>query len=136
MNRDRAKNRIKGCLILLVDDNRDTLEAIRLYLEFRRATVLAAVDGQHGLDLVALHHPKVIISDLSMPRMNGYELLEQVRELAPENGGSAPVIALTARSDAEERQKALRAGFARYLTKPVDPEQLVDEICYVLEATG
>jgi CheY-like chemotaxis protein len=136
MNRDRFQNRIKGCLILLVDDDQDTLEAIRLYLEFRRATVLAAVDGQHGLDLVALHHPKIIVSDLSMPWMDGYRLLQQVRELTPENGGDAPVIALTARSDAEERQKALRAGFARFLTKPVDPDRLVDEICQVLEAAG
>jgi len=67
----------------------------------------------------------------SMPQMDGYDLLGHVRELAPED--AAPVIALTARSDAEERQKALKAGFARFLTKPVDPEQLVHEICNVLE---
>jgi CheY-like chemotaxis protein len=74
---------------------------------------------------------KSYVSDLSMPQMDGYDLLEHVRELAPED--AAPVIALTARSDAEERQKALKAGFARFLTKPVDPEQLVHEICNVLE---
>src|SRR4029077_483546 len=51
--------------------------------------------------------------------------------ISPED--AAPVVALTARSDAEERQKALKAGFARFLTKPVDPEQLVHEICNVLE---
>jgi CheY-like chemotaxis protein len=58
--------------------------------------------GQDGLDLVVRHQPEIIISDLTMPRMNGYELLEQVRHLAPEQGGDAPVIALTGRSDAEE----------------------------------
>jgi CheY-like chemotaxis protein len=68
-----------------------------------------------------------------MPRMNGYELLEQVRHLAPEQGGDAPVIALTGRSDAEERGKAVKAGFARFLTKPVDLEKLVHEICSLLE---
>jgi len=68
-----------------------------------------------------------------MPKMDGYELLEHVRQLAPEEGGDAPIIALTGRSDAEERRKALQAGFARFLTKPIDPEQLVHEICNVLE---
>ena len=63
--------------------------------------------------------------------MDGYDFLQHVRELAPEDAD--PVIALTARSNAEERQKALKAGFARFLTKPVDPEQLVREICNVLE---
>jgi CheY-like chemotaxis protein len=82
-------------------------------------------------DLVSRYHPKVIVSDLSMPQMDGYDLLEHVRELAPED--AAPVIALTAHSDGEERQKALKAGFARFLTKLVDPEQLVHEICNVLE---
>ena len=132
MNCVNGQNRLRGCLILLVDDNKDTLEAIRLFLEFRRAKVLAAADGQHGLELLTLHHPKIIISDLSMPQMDGYEFLEQIRELAPEDGGDAPLIALTARSDADERQKALQAGFARFLTKPIDPDQLVNEICHVL----
>jgi|ERR1700722_4480974 len=132
MKCDHGQNQIKGCLILLVDDNKDTLDAIRLFLEFRMAKVLSAADGQRGLDLVSRHHPKVIISDLSMPQMDGYELLEQVRELAPEEGGDAPMIALTARSDSEERQKALEAGFARFLIKPVNPDQLVDQICQVL----
>jgi CheY-like chemotaxis protein len=66
-----------------------------------------------------------------MPQMDGYDLLGHIRKLAPED--AARVIALTAHSDAEERQKALKAGFARFLTKPLDPEQLVNEICNVLE---
>jgi CheY-like chemotaxis protein len=128
-----ARSQLKGCLIVLVDDNKDTLDAIRLFLELCRARVLAAGAGQDGLDLVARHHPQIIISDLSMRQMDGYELLQHVRELAPEDGGEAPVIALTARSGAEEQQKALEAGFARFLTKPVDPDRLVREICNVLE---
>jgi CheY-like chemotaxis protein len=127
-----GQNELIGCLILLVDDHKDTLDAIRLFLEFRRARVLATTAGQDGLDLVTRHRPKVIISDLSMPEMDGYELLQQVRQLAPEDGGDAPVIALTGCSD--ERRKALDAGFARFLTKPVDPDQLVDEICHLLES--
>jgi CheY-like chemotaxis protein len=133
MNCQDRQKQLSGCLILLVDDHKDFLEAIRLFLQLRRADVLAVTAGQDGLDLVVRHHPKIIISDLSMPRMNGYELLEQVRHLAPEQGGDAPVIALTGRSDAEERGKALKAGFARFLTKPVDLEQLVHEICSLLK---
>ena len=129
-----GQNELIGCLILLVDDHKDTLDAIRLFLEFRRARVLATSVGQDGLDLVTRHRPKVIISDLSMPEMDGYELLQHVRQLAPEEGGDAPIIALTGCSGAEERRKALDAGFARFLTKPVDPNQLVSEICHVLES--
>jgi len=132
MNCDQGQNRIIGCLILLVDDDKDTLDAIRLLLEFRRVRVLAATDGRDGLDLVGRHHPNVIISDLSMPQMDGYEFLEHVRQLSPEEGGDAPIIALTGRSDADERRKALEAGFALFLTKPLDPEELVYEICNVL----
>jgi CheY-like chemotaxis protein len=133
MNCQDGQKQLTGCLILLVDDHKDFLDAIRLFLQLRRANVLAATAGQDGLDLVVKYHPKIIISDLAMPWMNGYELLERVRHLAPEQGGDAPVIALTGRSDAEERGKALKAGFARFLTKPVDLEQLVQEICKVLE---
>jgi CheY-like chemotaxis protein len=133
MNCQDRQKQLAGCLILLVDDHKDFLDAIRLFLQLRRANVLAATAGQDGLELVVRHHPKIIISDLSMPKMNGYELLEQIRHLAPEQGGDAPMIALTGRSDAEERRKALKAGFARFLTKPVDLEQLVHEICNLLE---
>jgi CheY-like chemotaxis protein len=76
---------------------------------------LAAATGRDGLDLVYRYPQQIIVSDLSMPQMDGYDLLEHVRELAPED--AVPVIALTARSDAEERQKALKAGFARFLNK-------------------
>jgi CheY-like chemotaxis protein len=133
MNCQDGQKQLAGCLILLVDDHKDFLDAIRLFLELRRANVLSATAGKDGLDLVVRHHPKVIISDLAMPWMDGYELLEQVRHLAPEQGGEAPIIALTGRVDAEERGKALKAGFARFLTKPVDLEQLVHEICNLVE---
>jgi CheY-like chemotaxis protein len=133
MNCLDSQKELAGCLILLVDDHKDFLNATRLFLELRRANVLAATAGEDGLDLVVRHHPAIIISDLAMPSMDGYELLEQVRHLAPEEGGDAPVIALTGRADSEERGKALKAGFARFLTKPVDLEHLVHEICSLLE---
>src|SRR5260370_33280832 len=130
------KTLLKGCLILIVEDYKDTRDAIRLFLDLCGARVLTAATGRDGLDLVSRYHPKVIVSDLSMPQMDGYDLLGHVRELTPEDAApvlapedAAPVIALTARSDAEERQKALKARFACFLTKPVNPEQLVSQIC-------
>jgi CheY-like chemotaxis protein len=132
MRFEHRQNELEGCVILLVDDHKDTLDAMRLYLEFRLAKVLAVTAGRDGLDLITRHHPKVIVSDLSMPLMDVYELLQQIRRLSPEEGGEAPIIALTGRSDTEERRKALDAGFARFLTKPVNPEELVHEICNVL----
>ena len=75
------KTQLKGCLILIVEDYKDTRDATRLFLEFCGARVLAAATGRDGLDLVSRYHPKVIVSDLSMPQMDGYDLLEHVREL-------------------------------------------------------
>ena len=59
------KTQLKGCLILIVEDYKDTRDAIRLFLEFCGARVLAAATGRDGLDLVCRYHPKVIVSDLS-----------------------------------------------------------------------
>ena len=64
MNCRDDQKQLTGCLILLVDDHKDFPDAIRLFLELRRANALAATGGQDGLDLVVRHHPEIIISDL------------------------------------------------------------------------
>src|SRR6266481_5971334 len=105
-----AKTQVKGCLILIVEDYKDTRDAIRLFLEFCGARVLAAASGRDGLDLVSRYHPKVIVSDLSMPQMDGYDLLGHVRELAPED--AAPVsldCTLRCGRTAESSQSRVRA---------------------------
>ena len=77
------KTQLKGCLILIVEDYKDTRDAIRLFLEFCGARVLAAATGRDGLDLVSRYHPKVIVSDLSMPQMDGYDLFGTRPRISP-----------------------------------------------------
>jgi len=67
----------------------------------------------------------MLLSDIGMPDMDGYTLIQHVRALAPERGGSMPAVALTAYARAEDRTKALRAGFNMHLAKPIDPGELV-----------
>jgi CheY-like chemotaxis protein len=70
--------------------------------------------------------PDVVVSDIAMPGMDGYEFLQKLRELIPARGGrEVPVIALTACASGQDRDLALQAGFDRHLTKPVDPAELV-----------
>ena len=119
--------------ILLVDDEPDVLEIVGYNLAQEGYQIITAANGKEAVEKARKEIPSLIIMDVMMPEMDGYELLQHVRQLAPEEGGDAPVIALTGCSDADERRKALDAGFARFLTKPVDPDQLIDEICHVLE---
>jgi CheY-like chemotaxis protein len=72
--------------------------------------------------------PDVIISDLAMPEEDGYSLVSRIRELPPEKGGAVPAVALSAFASAESRQKAFESGFHRYLTKPFEPDSIVDQI--------
>jgi CheY-like chemotaxis protein len=80
--------------------------------------------------------PDLLLSDIGMPDTNGYLLLQQVRALPPEQGGLVPAIALTAYAGEIDYQQALAAGFQRHLSKPLDPQKLVQAILGVLDRSG
>ena len=120
--------RLAGVRILAVDDEPDSLGAIVLMLSLGGATVDARESAAEALRDVASLRPDVIVCDLSMPGQDGFELLSRLRAA----GVSAPVVALTAHAFSEQRQRALEAGFAGFIVKPVDPGTIVDTLADVL----
>ncbi|MGB3759453.1 MAG: response regulator transcription factor [Rivularia sp. (in: cyanobacteria)] len=117
--------------ILVVDDDLGTRLSIGDYLELSGYEVIAANDGQQGLVMVNKHHPDLIVTDIIMPQMNGYELVRQVRQKP--NFRLLPVILLTARIQTQERILGYQSGCDLYLPKPFELEELAAAISNLLE---
>ena len=111
--------------VLLVEDDRDLRQGTELVLKLENFTVITAEDGQEALDLLRSGdiHPDIIVSDIKMPRMDGYSLLENVRKMP--DVGPLPFIFLTAYGSPEHMRSAHERGIDEYLVKPFDPEKLV-----------
>jgi two-component system cell cycle response regulator DivK len=104
--------------ILYVEDNDDNVYVVRNRLTRAGHTVLVAVDGQQGVDMARTERPDLILMDLSLPELDGWEATKRLKA-APETK-TIPVIALSAHAMAGDREKALAAGCDDYDTKPVD----------------
>jgi PAS domain S-box-containing protein len=116
---------LEGLKILVVDDEPDTREVLQRLLESGEAQVLLASSAREALTLLGQERPHLLISDIGMPQEDGYWLIQQVRALAPEDGGAIPAVALTALARSEDRLRALRAGFQAHTAKPVETEELI-----------
>lgn len=112
--------------ILLVEDSADILFVLQTELEWMGYAVVTAKDAVAGIEAARRSRPEIIISDLQMPVVDGYEFIRRVRQI-PEFAG-VPAIALTGCSTSKEVQLALDSGFTAYLTKPVDAQTLSDMI--------
>jgi PAS domain S-box-containing protein len=125
---------LRGVRILLVDDDRDSMEVVRFLLSRSGADVDSAMSARQALDLLAQSHPDVLVSDIAMPGTNGYALLARIR--AGEGGRpDMPAIALTAYSAPEDRERALSGGFQAHVSKPVEIAELVAAVQSVRRAT-
>jgi PAS domain S-box-containing protein len=127
---------LTGIKVLVVDDEPDARNLIKRVLEECRAQVLSAGSADEAILLVEKERPDVLVSDIGMPDMDGYELLRRVRALGPSRGGRVPAIALTAFARSEDRTRALRAGFLIHVAKPVEPSELVASVASVTGRTG
>ncbi len=116
---------LAGIKVLVVDDEPDARELIQRVLMDCGAEVHMAASSAEALRLVEKERPDVLVSDIGMPDVDGYELLRRVRALGPGRGGNLPAIALTAFARSEDRTRALRAGFQVHVSKPVEPPELV-----------
>ena len=116
---------LQGIELLLVEDDADQRNLLRHVFEQQGANVRVADDADRGLELLRAHPPQVLVSDIGLPGMDGYEFLRRVRELPAAGGGKVPAIALTAFARAEDRQLALRAGFQTHVTKPAEASELI-----------
>jgi CheY-like chemotaxis protein len=112
--------------ILLVEDNEMNRDMLARRLEKRGYTVVIAVDGQNGVTLARAEKPDIILMDMSLPIIDGWEASRQLK--ADPAVAAIPIIALTAHAMAEDREKALAAGCNEYETKPVDLASLLGKI--------
>jgi CheY-like chemotaxis protein len=113
--------------VIGVDDNADSRELLKAILQHSSAEAVVVSSGKEALAAIRNVHPDILISDLAMPEMDGYELLEKVRSLEPELA-QLPVIAFPAAARQEDRTLTRLAGFQAHLAKPVDPDELVRTI--------
>ena len=116
---------LSGLTVLLVDDDRDGRELACHLLSECAARVLVAGSAAEALALFESNRPDVLVSDIGMPGMDGFELLRRLRAMGQERGGRLPAIALTALARSEDRTRALHAGFVAHLSKPVEPPELL-----------
>ncbi|MBW4459107.1 MAG: PAS domain S-box protein [Nodosilinea sp. WJT8-NPBG4] len=125
---------LSGTQILVVDDDVDTRTFITFLLEQAGACVVAAASAQEGLTSLRQAQPQVLVSDIGMPDMDGYMLMQQIRALPADQGGQVPAIALTAYVRETDQEQSLAAGFQRHISKPVEPAILLRAIAELLQA--
>jgi PAS domain S-box-containing protein len=121
-----------GVDALVVDDDRDARELIKRILTDCGASVRIAASAREAFERFRESAPKLLISDLGMPDVDGFELLDWVRHLPKEQGGQVPAIALTAFARSEDRLRALEAGFSAHISKPVEPSELIATVASVV----
>ncbi len=116
---------LEGTRVLLVEDEPDVRELMVAVLEHCKVKVTAVGSAEEALLMLEREVPDVLVSDIGMPREDGYSLIRKVRALPPERGGKVPALAVTAHARAEDRKRALLSGFQMHLGKPVAPEELL-----------
>jgi signal transduction histidine kinase/ActR/RegA family two-component response regulator len=120
--------------VLLVEDDEGTRQILSRLLHDGGAQVTAAISAQEALDKIVEARPTLILSDIGMPDMDGYQLIQKIRERT-DAWGRTPAIALTAFARPEDRQQALAGGFDAHLTKPVNSSELLAEVRRVAAKT-
>ena len=116
-----------------MEDHDDARKYLGLFLDHLGANVLLARNASEGLDAIKKHFPDLVLSDINMPGMDGFELLREIRALRSEAGGRVPVIAMTALVTHANRRRMLNAGFQACLPKPFTPAKLEETILTVLD---
>jgi two-component system, cell cycle response regulator DivK len=117
---------LDGWIILVVDDTPDNLTVVKTALQFQGALVYTAASGEDGLEMLKTLRPTVILMDIRMPKMNGWEMLKVLRETLGMK--CIPVIAITAYAMDSDREAILAAGFDGYISKPFDLFTISGEI--------
>ena len=134
--RDVSEKSIKGLHILLAEDNELNMEIAEFVLQNEGADVTKAWDGQEAVELFRNSEPgefDVILMDIMMPVMNGYEATKMIRSLDREDAKTIPIIAMTANAFTEDRLKAKEAGMNEHIVKPLDVELLIKVIHKLVE---
>ncbi len=112
--------------VLVVEDNEANMYLIRFILVNAGYQVIEAWDGAAGVETVKKEKPDLILMDMQLPVMDGYEATKKIREL--DEGRDIPIIAITSYAMVGDREKTLNAGCTGYLEKPINPETFLDQI--------
>jgi signal transduction histidine kinase/DNA-binding response OmpR family regulator len=126
---------LEGVKVLVVDDEDDARSLVDEILTDAGAVVKCAASAAEAIDLLPRFRPDVLVSDVGMPEMDGFELLGRVRRMAADQGGATPAIALTAYGRKEDLRQAAAVGFAVHVVKPVEPGALVSAVASLAETT-
>jgi DNA-binding response OmpR family regulator len=112
--------------ILIAEDDRDIRELIAISLKFAGYEVISAADGQQAVDLTVEEHPDLIMLDIRMPRLDGFQVLDQIK--ARPEFAKTPVVILSAKGQESEIQAGLELGATQYILKPFAPDELIAKI--------
>jgi two-component system, cell cycle response regulator DivK len=126
-----AKNALLDWDVLVVDDDAMSLQVANIILSYHGVKVHTAKDGQEGLEAVKSVRPKFIISDLSMPVLDGWGMIAELKN--DQSTAAIPIIALTAHAMTGDKERAVLAGCHNYLTKPLTPSTFMRELMRLLE---
>jgi signal transduction histidine kinase/CheY-like chemotaxis protein len=119
---------LAGLQVLIVDDNEDALEVLEAALRHAGAEVWAVSSGEAALQRWRLHPPDILLCDLAMPGMNGFDVLQRIRDLPAGTGPQVPAIAISAYASAEDIRQTMRAGFGDHIAKPYHPDDVIRRV--------
>jgi two-component system, sensor histidine kinase len=120
---EKPSNGVRSRHVLIVEDNADARESLRLLLHLLGYRVEVARDGREGVQKALASHPEVGLIDIGLPGLDGYEVARRLRSTL---GASIVLIAHTAYTQPEDRERAFEAGFNVFLGKPAEPNRLTD----------
>ena len=134
--------RLDGVVVLVVDDSPDSLELVGYVLRSHGATVITAEGAVEALRIVETSPPDVLLSDIGLPDMDGYQLLEEIRRLeerkrlAENRDAHIPAAAITAFANPDARRKSILAGYRFHIPKPVDVDELIKTVSSLAGRAG
>jgi len=128
-----TQHSLNGLRVLAVDDERDTRELVAALLTTCGAEVVSVSSAIEALDQMERQRFDLLISDIGMPEMNGYDLIARIRQLGEEHGGRTPAVALTAFAGIDDRKRALAAGYEMHIPKPFVAAELISAAIFLTE---
>jgi CheY-like chemotaxis protein len=122
--------RLDDITVLVVDDQQDSREMLSTLLDQRGARTMQSESAESAFQILQLHRVNVLIADIAMPNVDGYELMRRLRA----NGNETPAIAVTAFARSDDRRNAFDCGYTAYLSKPIDGRQLAKTVRELIAA--
>ena len=128
-----AQHSLSGLRVLVVDDERDTRELVAAVVRMCGAEVVSVGSATEALDQMERQRFDLLISDIGMPEINGYDLISRIRQLEEEHGGRTPALALTAYAGIDDRKRTLAAGYGMHIPKPFVAAELISAAIFLTE---